>query len=170
MPPEELLKEVRIFKYLTPGEREIVAKKLIKKSFAKGTVIFEEKSPGDEMFLITDGVAEVSIARNDARLVLAELGKGLFFGEMALLTEKVRSATVTAMIDCEVFVLKRNDFQELVKEYPQLACGLLLALSEVLCDRILATNENLETYFLINRAIVDNEQFRQLYIHSQTKS
>jgi len=101
--------------------------------------------------------------------VLAELGESSFFGEMALITDKPRTATATALIDSEVYALSKEEFQRLLMKEPQLSARMLLAIAEILCDRIQSTNENLETYFLINRAIVDNEQFRRLYIHSHVK-
>ncbi|KPK70113.1 hypothetical protein AMJ71_09310 [candidate division TA06 bacterium SM1_40] len=162
-----LLGRIELFKNLEPSEITEVAKHLKPRQFSKGEVIFKEKAPGDEMFLIEKGSVEVSLARDDVLLVLAELGRYSFFGEMALLTQRVRSATVTALSDCVLYSLKRSDLSRLVEERPALSAKVLLALSQTLCDRIAATNDNLETHFLINRAIVDNEQFRQLYIGAQ---
>ena len=53
---------------------------------------------------------------------------------------------------------------DIVSENAKVAAKFLLAMGEDLCNRILATNTNLENYFLINKAIVDNESFRNLYI------
>ena len=170
MTPQEVLKKVILFKYLSPSELDSLASRLQRREIAKGTVIFKEGSDGQEMFLITRGEVEISITRNDSKLVLAELGESSFFGEMALITDKPRTATVMALIDSEAYVLSKSEFQGLLVKEPQLMARLLMAMAEVLSQRIQATNENLETYFLINRAIVDNEQFRRLYIHSQLKT
>ncbi|HTY08066.1 MAG TPA: cyclic nucleotide-binding domain-containing protein [Candidatus Edwardsbacteria bacterium] len=170
MTPQEVLKKVILFKYLSPSELDSLASRLQKRDIAKGTVVFKEGSDGQEMFLITKGEMEISISRNDSKLVLAELGESSFFGEMALITDKPRTATVIALVDSEAYVLSKTEFQGLLVKEPQLMARLLMAMAEVLSQRIQATNENLETYFLINRAIVDNEQFRRLYIHSQLKT
>jgi CRP-like cAMP-binding protein len=170
MTPQEVLKKVILFKYLSPSELDSLASRLQRREIAKGTVIFKEGSDGQEMFLITKGEVEISITRNDSKLVLAELGESSFFGEMALITDKPRTATVMALVDSEAYVLSKSEFQGLLVKEPQLMARLLMAMAEVLSQRIQATNENLETYFLINRAIVDNEQFRRLYIHSQLKT
>ncbi len=170
MTPQEVLKKVILFKYLSPSELDSLASRLQRREIAKGTVIFKEGSDGQEMFLITRGEVEISITRNDSKLVLAELGESSFFGEMALITDKPRTATVMALVDSEAYVLSKTEFQGLLVKEPQLMARLLMAMAEVLSQRIQATNENLETYFLINRAIVDNEQFRRLYIHSQLKT
>ena len=170
MAPQELLKKVVLFKYLSPAELDSLTKRLQRKDIPKGTLIIKEGSDGHEMFLITRGEVEISITRNDSKLVLAELGESSFFGEMALITDKPRTATVMALIDSEAYVLSKSEFQGLLVKEPQLMARMLLAMTEILCQRIQSTNENLETYFLINRAIVDNEQFRRLYIHSQLKT
>lgn len=162
-----LLGRIDLFKHLEPSEIAEVAKHLKPRQFSKGEVVFKEKAPGDEMFLIEKGSVEVSLARDDVVLVLAELGRYSFFGEMALLTQRLRSATITALSDCTLYSLKRSDLHGLLGENPGLFAKVLLALAETLCTRIAATNDNLETHFLINRAIVDNEQFRQLYIGAQ---
>jgi CRP-like cAMP-binding protein len=166
---EETLKRIQLMKYLSPEELQLFEGKLDRREYAAGAVVFKERTPGDEMFLITKGSVEVSIERNNAKLVLADLPENSFFGEMALITERPRSATATTRSACELYALSRSRFHELLEEQPKLSVRFLLALSEILCGRILSTNENLETYFLINKAIVDNEQFRKLYIHSHAK-
>jgi CRP-like cAMP-binding protein len=166
---EETLKRIQLMKYLNPEELRLFEGKLDRREYATGTVVFKERTPGDEMLLITKGAVEISIERNNAKLVLADLPENSFFGEMALITERPRSATATTRSTCELYALSRARFRELLEEQPKLAVRFLLALSEILCGRILSTNENLETYFLINKAIVDNEQFRKLYIHSHAK-
>ncbi|MDI6739056.1 MAG: cyclic nucleotide-binding domain-containing protein [Candidatus Edwardsbacteria bacterium] len=170
MTPQEVLKKVVLFKYLSPSELDSLASRLQKRESAKGAVVFKEGSEGQEMFLITKGEIEISITRNDSKLVLAELGESSFFGEMALITDKPRTATAIALVDSEAYILSKTEFQGLLVKEPQLMARLLMAMAEILCQRIQATNENLETYFLINRAIVDNEQFRRLYIHSQLRA
>ena len=134
------------------------------REISKDTVIIKEGTTGDEMFIIENGQVEVLLTRGDLVLILSELGECSFFGEMALLTEKPRSATVKAKIDCRVLVLKKSDFMEIVNENPKVAAKFLLAMGEDLSNRIMTTNANLENYFLINQAIVDNESFRNLYI------
>jgi len=163
------IKNVELFKYFKPKDIDFITHKLKKIEVPKGSIIFKEKDKGKEMFIIRKGKVEVSLCRDDAVLVLAELGENSFFGEMALLTEKERSATISALTDCKLYSLSRQDFLKLFKEQPAITAKILLGLAEVLCERVLLTNQNLETYFLVNKAIVDNEQFRNLYIYSQKK-
>lgn len=156
--------KVRLFKYLTPQEVDWMLVKWKKKNISESTVIIKEGTTGDEMFIIDSGRVEIYLTRGDVVLLLSELQEASFFGEMALLTDKPRSATVKAQTDCRLLILKKQDFMHIVSENAKVAAKFLLAMGEDLCNRILATNVNLENYFLINQAIVDNESFRNLYI------
>ena len=156
--------KVSLFKYLTPQEVDWMLVKWKKKNISESTIIIKEETIGDEMYIIESGRVEVYLTRGDVVLLLSELQEASFFGEMALLTDKPRSATVKAQTDCRLLILRKQDFMDIVSENAKVAAKFLLAMGEDLCNRILATNTNLENYFLINKAIVDNESFRNLYI------
>ena len=158
------MSKVRLFKYLTPQEIDWMLVKWKTKNVPENTVIVKEGSTGEDMFIIESGRVEVYLTRGDVVLLLSELQEASFFGEMALLTDKPRSATVKAKTECRLLTLKKQDFMDIVSENPKVAAKFLLAMGEDLCNRIMATNANLENYFLINQAIVDNESFRNLYI------
>ena len=158
------LTKVRLFKYLTPQEIDWMLVKWKTKNVSKNTVVIKEGTTGDEMYIIESGRVEVYLTRGDAVLLLSELQESSCFGEMALLTDKPRSAAVKAKTDCRMLTLKKQDFMDIVNENPKVAAKFLLAMSEDLSNRIMTTNDNLENYFLINQAIVDNESFRNLYI------
>ena len=162
------LKNVKLFENLTEDEIAIVAKEMKEKDFGANVRVFEEKSAGDELYIIKKGKVEITLTRDESVLVLAELGEYSFFGEMAVLTSKVRSASVTTVEPCSFYILKSNKLLSLVDSHPRIAANIFMALAEVLSNRIAKTNDNLETYFLINKAIVDNEQFRRLYIMSKS--
>ena len=134
------------------------------KEVPEGTVIIKEGSTGDEMFIIESGRVEINLVRGDVVLLLTELQESSFFGEMSILTSKPRSATVKAKTAVRLLVLKKQDFMDIVNDNPKVAAKFLLAMGEDLCNRIITTNSNLENYFLINQAIVDNKSFRDLYI------
>lgn len=130
----------------------------------EGTVIIKEGTGGEDMFLIESGRVEIYLTRGDVVLLLTELQESSFFGEMSILTSKPRSATVKAKTDVRLLVLKKKDFMDIVNENPKVAAKFLLAMGEDFCNRIITTNTNLENFFLINQAIVDNKSFRELYI------
>lgn len=156
--------KVTLFKYLTPQEVDWMLAKWRSREITKDMVIIKEGTIGDEMYIIESGRVEVFLTRGDLVLMLSELQESSFFGEMALLTDRPRSATVKAKTECHLLVLKKQDLAEIINENPKVAAKFLLAMGEDLSNRIIATNANLENYFLINQAIVDNESFRNLYI------
>ncbi len=153
-----------LFKYLTPQEVNWMLVKWQPKEVREGTVIIKEGTTGDEMYIIESGKVEVYLTRGDVVLLLSELQEASFFGEMTLLTDKPRSATVKAKTNCRLLILKKQEFMKIIDENPRIAAKFLMAMGEDLSNRIMATNANLENYFLINQAIVDNKSFRDLYI------
>lgn len=165
----KILSEVTLFKGLNEKELRKIYEKLERKEVESGRVVFEEGSPGAEMYIIEDGKIEVRLKRGDLILVLAELKKGDFFGEFSLVSDAERSATCIATQNSTLLSLSKENFWKIVEENPKIGVTVLKNLAEEITDRIRETNKNLETYFLINQAIIDNEQFRKLYISAKKK-
>ncbi len=91
------------------------------KRLARGDTIFAEGDQGSELYLLVQG--EVSVMRSGTSV--ARLGPGSTFGEMALLDQPVRSATVESLGDGELLVITREAFYSLLKANPNLAVKLL---------------------------------------------
>ncbi len=115
------LKQVPIFSGLPPKELDWIARSLKERSYEPGAVIVKQGDPGVGFFLIADGKVEVT--RDGQRI--REMGSGEFFGEMALMEERVRTATVTAKTQTRCLQLVRWDFRALLKENPELAVKML---------------------------------------------
>jgi putative ABC transport system ATP-binding protein len=103
----EFLRAVDLFRALTPTQLTNVAEKMTPRHFATGDTIIREGEPGEEFFLISDG--EVDVMRADHEV--ARLGRGDFFGEVALLSGEPRNATILATEPLDTFVLGKADFQ-----------------------------------------------------------
>jgi len=103
-----MLQKVRILEALTARQLQVVARCLVSKKFNEGEVIIKQGDVGDSFYLIAKG--EVSVQVN--HIQVAALGSGSFFGEMSLLSNEKRSATVTAITEVSCLVLSRSDFQE----------------------------------------------------------
>ncbi|MCP4755330.1 MAG: cyclic nucleotide-binding domain-containing protein, partial [Proteobacteria bacterium] len=87
---------------------------------------------GDSLFIIVDGTVKVEIELpNKEKLVVARLGVGKYFGEMALLTGESRTADVIAQTDCSLFEITKDDIAPILKKRPAVA----ETLSQVLSDR-----------------------------------
>ena len=110
----EFLRAVDLFRALTPVQLTAVAEKMTKRHFAPGETIIREGEAGEEFFLISDG--EVDVVRADHEV--ARLGRGEFFGEVALISGEPRNATIIATEPLDTFVLGKSDFQAAVVSSP----------------------------------------------------
>jgi cAMP-dependent protein kinase regulator len=113
---ESFLEEVPLLSSLTLYERSKIADALDTKKFAPGETIIREGDPGEAFFLLESGEAEVFKAESGDK-VLKEYAKGDYFGELALLDDKPRAASVVAKKDageCKVAYLGKQGFQRLL--------------------------------------------------------
>ena len=97
---------------------------------APGTVIFRQGDPGDKFYLIRTG--RVRVFRQDAGLEteLAVLQAGDDFGEMALFVDEPRSATVAALEETRLMVLSKEQFQSILKDFPNVTFAFVRQMSE----------------------------------------
>lgn len=123
---EAQLKDVPFFGGLSKRELATVAQLTDEVDVEAGRVLVREGDSGHEFFVIIDGTAEV--LRNDAPI--AELGPGEFFGEMALLDEDRRTATVRAISAMKVLVMTRKGFRDVDRSMPQLHAAVVDAIKE----------------------------------------
>lgn len=109
--PADKVPPIPLFSFLDEDSFGVVLASLQLRRFVKGQAIVEEGKPGDSFFIIVSG--RVSVTRQQPKpVVLAHLHDGAVFGEMALISNAPRAATVTADEDCDVLELKRAALQE----------------------------------------------------------
>lgn len=94
-------------------------------NFKKGATIIHEGTTGSHAYLILSGSVEVSKKVGDEKLVLSRLVKGSIFGEMSLVDDKPRSATIVALEDTEVRVITRDRFESMLEQNPRAVIPLL---------------------------------------------
>jgi CRP-like cAMP-binding protein len=114
------------------------------RDFRKGTLLCREGDPGREMFIVQKGKVQVRKKVGPGEKVLAELGDGEFFGEMALLEGLNRSATVEALEDSKILVINPETFETLLKNNPEIALKML----KKMASRLRNLDEHLETVLL----------------------
>ena len=112
---------VDMFSALTPEELDEAVRHVRKMNFRKGETIVEQGAVGDSFFIISKGKAKAILKKGLDTVELGVLGPEQFFGEMALILDQPRSATVLAAEDVECFVLLKVDFQFLVRKNPVFA-------------------------------------------------
>jgi CRP-like cAMP-binding protein len=128
----ERLASMPLFAELPEEVLWAVAERMLLCHTPAGELIFEEGTPGDALYVIDSGEVEIASGRQAGQVVLSRLGPDQFFGEMALLTGKPRSADARTATHTNLWVLYRSDFDDLVNRHPSIS----LALSKVLSERL----------------------------------
>ena len=121
-----------LFADLEPGLREVLVSRSHAVSVAAGEWLFREGDPGDALYIVRAGRLEVVDERTGA--VLRELGRGDALGELALLTESPRSASLRAARSSVLLAVSRSDFESLLVEAPALSRALNQVLATQLRD------------------------------------
>ncbi len=112
----DLFSKVPLFEGLTPADRSALSRAATVRSYRRGERIVTQGQSGDSFFVLVKGRVAVSILSPEGReVVLSTLSAGDYFGEMALLDDAPRSATVTAAERSELAVLTRDAFFDLLK-------------------------------------------------------
>jgi CRP/FNR family transcriptional regulator, cyclic AMP receptor protein len=126
----ELLRRVPLFSELSTAELERVAQVGIPRSFPRETRIFHEGDSGDACYIVREGSCRVTREHPDGRAItLATLGPGAIFGELAMLDGERRSASVEATENTELVALPASDVRKLIREHPEMAEKLVVALT-----------------------------------------
>jgi serine/threonine protein phosphatase PrpC/CRP-like cAMP-binding protein len=135
----ETLQNATLFRYLNYQELVKVGNMTDVRHFVVDEAIFTEGDEGDELFVVLTGVVRVQ----KGATTIVQLESGEHFGEMALIDKEPRSATVTAVEDTRLLVMKRPDFLYLIKHERDLAVKLLWQFLGVLSARLRNTSREL---------------------------
>jgi len=122
----ELLRGVPLFSSCSKRELSRIASLTDQVEVPEGKVLMREGDPGSEFFVVVEGQARV-VVRDRGRVTPLEPGAS--FGELSLLDQGPRSATVEAETDMEVLVLDARSFSSLLAEVPSVARKLLVAMA-----------------------------------------
>jgi CRP-like cAMP-binding protein len=114
------------------------------KRFPAGTVLFREGDRGEEMYIVQSGKIKISKKIRGVEKTLATLEKGEFFGEMAILNDKPRSAAAEAIEDSDMLVIDRKTFETMLRSNVEIAIRFIKRLA----DRLRETNEQMEALMI----------------------
>ena len=135
----ELLKGIPLFAQCSKKDLRDITRLTEEVAFDEGTVVMREGERGSEVFVIVDGILEVSRGGDGN---LAEVGAGQVVGEIALLSNQPRSATVTAATSVRALRIGGAEFLDLLERMPL----LWLKITRALADRI-ANDERLQLHY-----------------------
>jgi len=112
-----ILKQIPLFQALTEEQHEAIIERIKMLYFPAHHKLFEKGAAGDALYLIKSGMVKIADGANE----IANLGDGDFFGEMALIDKAARMASAETLSDCELFVLREEDFANLCANTPDIA-------------------------------------------------
>ncbi len=160
---ESFLKNIFLFQALDEKQTDLVRGLLQEKNCKAEEKIVEEGKVGESLFMICTGKVRVSRKLDGEAFILTELGPFDFFGEMSLIDDFPTSATVEALSETTVLKMDRRDFKSMISTNSDLSSKLWESLARSLTIKIRKTGDLVRMYYGLNKALCENEQFRELY-------
>jgi CRP-like cAMP-binding protein len=128
----QLLAQIPMFERLAGEDLENLSGLLQQRRYSKGEVIFHQGDVGTALFIVRKGEVAIRLSSAEGKeVILALLGRGDAFGELALLDGEPRSTDAVAREETHLLSLHQEDFRRFLSERPQVAMGLLAVLSQM---------------------------------------
>lgn len=148
----EKLKQIPLFEEIRDNEAYLAMVQQIcrHRSVRGGSVVIQEGENGSEMYIMLSGAVEIkrkTRAGDDYTVVRLKAENNVFFGEMALIDDDVRSATIKTVLDSEFLVLTKADFLKLGEDHPQIALPITRVIAKILAGRLRKTTGDMLTIF-----------------------
>lgn len=145
------LKKIPLFSNLTTDHLDKVAAIGKERAFKASEVVFREGEVGSEFFVIITGKVRISkMVPGVGEEALAILEPGSYFGEMALIDDTPRSADAIAHTSCNLWVMQKQDLEELMFLHKDLAYELLWTFVRTLSVRLRETNDKIKAFFALS--------------------
>jgi CRP/FNR family cyclic AMP-dependent transcriptional regulator len=125
----ELLRSIPLFARMEPAKLKLLAFTSERLSFDPAQELCRQGEPGDAAYLVIDGEVSISIDAPGGQFELAKLGRGAIVGEIAILCDVPRTATVTATGKTVALRISKELFFRLVTEFPQIAIEIMRELA-----------------------------------------
>ncbi len=135
----EVLREVPIFASVELSKLKLLAFASQRLAFDPGQILCREGDFGDTAYVIIQGSADVCVRAGDNEITVASLGRNDFVGDMAILCDTPRTATVRASSRCETLVIGKTQLLGLLRSFPDMS----IAMMRVLAGRLERTNRQL---------------------------
>jgi CRP-like cAMP-binding protein len=135
----ELLRRVPLFAGVEPSKLKLLAFTSDRMSFDPGQILFEQGDAGDAAYVVLNGSAEVLVNRAGSQIKVADLEKNAIVGEIAILCDVPRTATVRAHDRLDTLRISKDQFLRLLAEFPDIAIEIM----RVLADRLGRTTAEL---------------------------
>ncbi len=153
-----VLKTVPLFAGFLDDQLRTLAGVVTRRNVPRGAIVIVEGDPTDSLYIVISGRLKVMMSDAEGKeVILAMLGPGEFFGEMGLIDDSPRSATVMAVEPCELIVLAKRDFKRCLVEHFDMAMTVMLGLVRRLreADRKIGSLALLDVYGRVARLLLD---------------
>ena len=125
----ELLRKIPLFSKIEPAKLKLLAFTSERLTYAEGDILFEQGDAGDAAYIIIGGAADVVVNTPGGPLVVATLNQNEIVGEIAILCDVPRTATVLANCELTTLRITKDLFFSLVIEFPQIAVEIMRELA-----------------------------------------
>jgi len=138
----DYIKNIPLFNHLKEAQLKEIASRCKSAGYRKGDVVFYKTDMSTDLYIVISGKLKAVLADEEGdEMVLAVFEKGAFFGELSLLDNKGRSATIVADSDAELAILKKDVFLDLLYKNPRISVELMTTL----VDRLRKADEMIES-------------------------
>lgn len=160
----DILRDIRVFEDFAGDAEQLaaIAALMTPRQVAAGTTFVHEGEQGDAMFILLRGAVRITKRTLDnEQYTVAEVRgeEHAFFGELALLDAERRSATITAIEDCDLMVLRRESFENFGNAHPRPALLIMRRLAKLVSGRLRSTNDDVVLLF---EALVNEVRSREV--------
>jgi CRP/FNR family cyclic AMP-dependent transcriptional regulator len=153
-----LLRNVPLFAVLPESQLNLLTSMVTRKTFSRGTTIITAGGPTDSLYIIISGRLKVMMSDDEGReVILAILGSNEFFGEMSLVDDSPRSASVVAIEVCELLSLAKRDFNKCLEDNFEMAMTVMRGLVKRLreADQKIGSLALMDVYGRVARLLME---------------
>ncbi len=153
-----LLRNVPLFSLVPEGQLLLLTRVLSRKAYPKNSTVIAAGDPTDALYIVISGRLKVIMSDNEGReVILANLNQGEFFGEMGLIDQAPRSATVTTIESCELLTITRTDFTKCLQGNFDLTMNVIRGLVKRLreADKKIGSLALMDVYGRVARLLME---------------
>ncbi len=145
----DFLIDLPLFDKLQAQELKIIARYMNLIEMNKGEILFKEGDKGDYVCFVADGTLEViKQSVTGERVVITKLSRGRSIGEMSVIDNFPRSATIEALTEAILVILRRKGFESILEEHPKIGIKILKKISRLVSLNLRKTSSRLADYML----------------------
>ena len=142
-----MLENIELFSGLTEQDLALLERHAVSRTYPKGSIVIREREEAASLYVIVSGGVKVFMDNEEGKeIILNTLGPGEHFGELALLDDQPRSASVMTTQQSRFLVITKMQFKEVLAQHPDIAVGIIRSLSR----RVRLLSDNVKSLALLD--------------------